>query len=372
MTIPWIVDCDPGCDDALALALLSTLLPAESPVTVLTVAGNVGVDSTTGNACRVVEALKRNWKVYRGCGGSLTGDAVPAASVHGRDGLGDVPNNAFDVRAPRQHLARASAVQRLLCAARDGKQFVLVCTGPLTNLATALNLMDAEEQGRFWLNCKFCVVMGGAFEVPGNITASAEFNSYFDPVAAQLVLESWRQADAKNIGPEKPSPIHFVPLDVTEIVGIELPAAPEANGDIARFLQAMLRKYAVFHARFCGRPSDVGISPFQEEKFLVERALGKSGLKQLGAFCYLHDPLAIWAAWSLSESGASGWWSTAHVTIDADHGPERGRVILHRKKDVPSKIPALGTPVRWLDPMNFQKEKRDEFIAKIKKVLEIR
>ena len=34
------------------------------------------------------------------------------------------------------------------------------------------------------------IVMGGAIEAPGNVTAAAEFNFHVDPVAADRVLAS--------------------------------------------------------------------------------------------------------------------------------------------------------------------------------------
>ena len=47
--------------------------------------------------------------------------------------------------------------------------------------------------------------MGGAFEVYGNVTLSAEFNVYADPHAAQVVFDSG-------------IPVTIVPLDVTHQV----------------------------------------------------------------------------------------------------------------------------------------------------------
>ena len=95
---PFLVfDCDPGCDDALAISLV---LRANNykQIEILTVAGNVGVDSATTNALRLVTiALSNNSKtsvkVFKGCGRSLTGWELPASNVHGRDGLGDIPES---------------------------------------------------------------------------------------------------------------------------------------------------------------------------------------------------------------------------------------------------------------------------------------
>jgi inosine-uridine nucleoside N-ribohydrolase len=387
MTTPhWIIDCDPGCDDALALALLakSGKLPKGTKVEVLTVAGNVGVDATTGNACRIITVCKKNWPVYRGCNGSLLGEAVPAASVHGRDGLGDVPVNAFRFRN-KAHNAKTTAVQRLIKFAKGDQPFVLVCTGPLTNLATALNLVPADQNFSFWRNCKLCVVMGGAFTGGGNITASAEFNCHFDPVAVHLVLESWRRSSELNKERASLHPIHFVPLDVTEKVGIPLHDLPsEKKGDIKSglaFLRAILRKYGQFHARFCLRSRNTdgvapafGIAELDKHKYMIARALGKSGQKESGAFCYLHDPLAMWIALNKDHAQFEAWWKDDHITVDTSTGTGRGRFIVHpqeKKQDSPSRIPVLGTEVKWLDPDKFTFSLREQFVNEVKALLAI-
>ena len=374
----WIIDCDPGCDDAIALGLAAQKL---DNAVILTVAGNVGVELTTWNACRVMAACGKRWPVYRGCGRSLSGEAVPAASVHGRDGLGDIPNNMLPgIRAPE----KTSAIEFLLKCMKEGTQFVLVCTGPLTNLATALNLMSSLEQSTFWSNCKYCVVMGGAFDVPGNITEAAEFNVHFDPVALHMVLESWREA-SQIVTDLKP--IHFVPLDVTETVGIPLPPKSE-NGVLPRtaFFRAALRKYGMFHAWFCRRPREArgfgvkkgatrfGIKEFSEERFLNDRMAGNNGLAALAPFCFLHDPLAFWVALQLvNGKDTPTFWATCQISVDTFPGLGRGRICQHRQRDprdTPSRLSPMGTRVMWLRPGPFS-PMRNPFVNDVKSFLEL-
>jgi inosine-uridine nucleoside N-ribohydrolase len=77
------------------------------------------------------------------------------------------------------------AVELILRTARESDGLTIVAIGPLTNLAAAFvanpSLADRLER---------VVIMGGAFEVPGNVTPTAEFNFFMDPEAAQIVLES--------------------------------------------------------------------------------------------------------------------------------------------------------------------------------------
>jgi inosine-uridine nucleoside N-ribohydrolase len=60
----------------------------------------------------------------------------------------------------------------------------LLPIGPLTNIATALNL-DSELAGMV----RGIVMMGGSLS-GGNITPAAEFNVYVDPEAARIVFQS--------------------------------------------------------------------------------------------------------------------------------------------------------------------------------------
>ncbi|QPC46618.1 nucleoside hydrolase [Mangrovibacillus cuniculi] len=79
-----------------------------------------------------------------------------------------------------------------------GKDLTIVSVGRLTSLATSYLLY--EETMR---NVGRIIIMGGAFNVPGNITPVAEANVFSDPVAANIIFEL------------STIPIDIIPLDVT-------------------------------------------------------------------------------------------------------------------------------------------------------------
>ncbi|TDQ51398.1 nucleoside hydrolase [Actinorugispora endophytica] len=173
------VDCDPGIDDALALAYLAARADVEL-VGVGTVYGNNSVDATTENALRLMELYGRpGVPVAAGAARPLVQPPQLAESVHGDNGLGGV-----DVPESKARAVAESAAELLVRLARSAPgEIDVLAVGPLTNLALALALEPRlpELVGRV-------VVMGGAVRVPGNVTPWAEANVHNDPEAADVVL----------------------------------------------------------------------------------------------------------------------------------------------------------------------------------------
>src|SRR2546429_9248294 len=83
-----ILDCDPGIDDALAIAFAHGH-PGIELVGITTVAGNVGLARTTANALAVCEFVgAAGTPVTAGCAGPLLRPALDARQGHGDSGLG--------------------------------------------------------------------------------------------------------------------------------------------------------------------------------------------------------------------------------------------------------------------------------------------
>jgi len=187
-----IIDTDPGVDDALAL-LLAMRSPELRIEAITAVAGNVPLELTLPNALRMVEIAGRtDIPVAAGAKAPLLRRLVTAAYAHGENGLGGA---VFP--EPRTHPVKepASEVIRQIARKFPG-EVTLLTIGPLTNIATALN-MDPEVAGMI----RALVMMGGSLS-GGNITPAAEFNIYVDPEAARIVFQSG-------------IPITMVGLDVT-------------------------------------------------------------------------------------------------------------------------------------------------------------
>jgi purine nucleosidase len=173
-----ILDCDPGIDDAFAIAF-GCGHPGLELCGVTTVTGNVGLGKTTHNALAVLEFLGRaDIPVAAGSPAPLLRPFTEAHDVHGVTGLG-----AASLPAPSGGPVAAHAVDFLIeqIAAAPG-EVTLVATGPLTNIALAVRRYPplVSQVADF-------VIMGGSAG-RGNMTPAAEFNIWCDPEAAAIVF----------------------------------------------------------------------------------------------------------------------------------------------------------------------------------------
>jgi len=181
-TRPIIIDCDPGQDDAVALLLAMSSPDELELLGITTVAGNVPLALTERNARMMCDIAERtDIPVFAGRAEPLVRAAITAEYIHGETGIDGT--DVFDPVTPLQEMNAVDyIVERLLSAA--GPKVTLVPTGPLTNIAAAID-QSPEILG----HVEEIVIMGGAMREGGNRTPSAEFNIMVDPHAADIVLQ---------------------------------------------------------------------------------------------------------------------------------------------------------------------------------------
>ena len=229
VSIPIILDCDPGHDDAIAL-LLALASPEVELLGVTTVHGNQTLAKTTANALRVLDLVGRtDIPVAAGADRPLERELVVASHVHGDSGL-DGPTLPPARHEPLGEHA-VDFMERTIAA--SPQPVTLVPTGPLTNIALLL-----ERTGG--ANVERIVSMGGA-AAEGNMTPAAEFNIWADPEAAQAVYHAG--IDITMIG-----------LDVTHLA-LTTPAIQErlrAAGTVGVFVADLVDFFAVYHRETYG------------------------------------------------------------------------------------------------------------------------
>ncbi|KAG8452181.1 hypothetical protein GDO86_004102 [Hymenochirus boettgeri] len=179
-----LIDVDCGVDDAQALMLAL----AADDVEILGITccqGNTTIENVCQNVLRVLYVCGRlEIPVHKGASRPLLGDFLHASHYHGHDGLGD----AADPNAPGLDLLQKehAVLAMLRIASEHAGQVSLVATGPLTNLALAINMDPTFSQ-----KIKSLFIMGGNMESRGNATVCGEFNFACDPEAAHIVLNSF-------------------------------------------------------------------------------------------------------------------------------------------------------------------------------------
>lgn len=177
-----IMDCDPGVDDAIALAFAAAHSDELELLALTTVSGNQTIEKVTENALKLVDFYGLDVPVAKGMREPIVREALYAPEVHGATGLG-----ACVLPETSRSVADENAVlymRKLLMELPEGEKVTLIPTGPLTNIGMLLKLFPEVKE-----KIREIVFMGGAAS-GGNVTITAEFNMYVDPEAAKIVFHA--------------------------------------------------------------------------------------------------------------------------------------------------------------------------------------
>ena len=212
-----ILDCDPGIDDAMAILLLFGIARMNRDsgngdiiniIGITITHGNLGRDDgvmqLARNACRVLQLIeecssteyhKKETRIPVVIGSTtlLNGEGHDGAPfVHGNDGLGDgwvdfdgTSDDSVKENVYSRILNGVVACDWIIEKAKEHSDIVLITLGPLTNIALCLR-KDKEFTSRI----KAVYTMGGALNIPGNVSEVSEANIYHDPLAANEVFSS--------------------------------------------------------------------------------------------------------------------------------------------------------------------------------------
>jgi purine nucleosidase len=244
-----LIDTDAGIDDSLAL-LVALAEPGAEVVGICPTYGNCASAQAAQNALCVLKAARASTvPVARAVPEPASARALIdwAASVHGRDGLGEV-----GFRPGWLKTSSEDAVEQLLRLSRgSGADVDLLAIGPLTNLAAAVRA-DSEVLARF----RSVTVMGGmgpewlaeeAHAAYPGFRRVGDPNTRHDPEAAGIVAAT--EANLTWVGMNVTGRLLF-PMAMLDDLA-------EGGNPEARFAQATHRFYSAFVTKNNNSPEPV-------------------------------------------------------------------------------------------------------------------
>lgn len=173
----YIIDTDPGIDDAIAILLANKYNLDIVGYTVAT--GNIDVSKALANIKTILDVLESNAKVYKGVRENPC-NYKTAEYVHGKDGLG---YTVFPKSTRKTE--KMSAEDFIIKSSKKyGDDLTFICLGALTNLANAI-----RKDRTIIKRLKHVIIMGATYD-PSSEKEYYEFNISVDPEAAKLVFEA--------------------------------------------------------------------------------------------------------------------------------------------------------------------------------------
>ena len=175
----YLIDCDPGADDVMALLIGLKKLGQEIKG-IITVSGNVPIGPVTSNACAVVELAKKDIPVCQGSDSPLIKKPYLASDVHGESGMGPLT-----LKSGTKHLVHQNFVDFYMEKIMESEEkTTIIALGPMTNIAILI-----KSHPEVISKIERVVFMGGSYN-DGNVTPFAEFNAFVDPEAYKILFDS--------------------------------------------------------------------------------------------------------------------------------------------------------------------------------------
>lgn len=183
--INCIIDCDPGVDDAVALAL-SLYDRIMDIKLVTTVTGNLDIDTVTRNALHVLEKFNRADIPLAMGSNKPMGKSMPNASfIHQKNGMGgycppdEVKTKPIDKPA-------VEAMYEVI--KQHPKDISIISLGPHTNIGQLIQDHPDVKDMINHIYCEGCSAYGNKIEK--NWVNYISFNASFDALAMKIVVES--------------------------------------------------------------------------------------------------------------------------------------------------------------------------------------
>lgn len=175
-----IIDTDTAGDDCMAIMMAAKSKDVKI-LGITVAAGNVSLEQGMNNALMTLEVAGVDVPVYPGAKTALDGIDRPCFCVYGEDGMGDL-----DLIHPKTKPQTKSAVDFIIetVNANPG-EIELICLAPVTNIAKVYqkNPEALKKIKKIW-------VMGTAGFGEGNATPVAEFNTFTDAKALQILFNA--------------------------------------------------------------------------------------------------------------------------------------------------------------------------------------
>ena len=260
MTIPIILDCDPGNDDALGI-LAAFGSPGLAVQAVTSGAGHLAADRTARNAAiTVAMAGVGHVPVTAGATRPLVRERLIASVLDLEHGLDPERSDL-----PAVTLSDATSAEIIVSLADRVDDLTLVTTGPLTNLALALRLRPALGE-----RLRRVVTLGGSWGL-GNKTAAAEWNVLCDPEATAVVIGAG-------------VPLTLIPIDAAAQVMIDddlLTAVAAPGGRVADFAAELLRSLRSTFTKGLFGPTDMPLNDPVATLVAADPALARTALARV-------------------------------------------------------------------------------------------